>query len=145
MPFKNFTCGICSLLHNWDLPLVAELKLRHLDCYSAHSDCRTCLCINTESSTTMSINCGWAPRLCSAPAGPTTLNLGNFKRLLYRLDGQCLALPHIWDTNDRVDDTLRDTLLGLIWTSFAISSPTCGTGTWTVCSTVRCSTRDHAL
>ena len=62
------------------------------------------------------MNCCWASRLFSAPAGPVALNLRNFRRLLHRLDGQCLASFHNWDIDDPVDDTVRDTLLGMIWT-----------------------------
>ena len=52
--------------------------------------------------------------MCAALAGPATLNLRNFQRLLYRLDGQCWALLHNWDIDDSVGDTLRDTPLGMI-------------------------------
>ena len=98
-------------LHLWNLfccatgihHFVAELKLGHLDCLIAHLDCGTCFCIITEWSTTLSMNCGWASRLCSAPAGPATLNRRNFQRFLYHLVGQRLALLHNWDINDRVN------------------------------------------
>ena len=66
------------------------------------------------------------------------LQLWNFHCPQICVDGRSLALLHHWQIKDSVDDTLRDTLLGMIWTTSAISATTNGTGTWTICSTARC-------
>ena len=125
-------------LHLWHLFSVAQLgsttsslklNLRYLDWCSAHLDCGTCLCVITESSPTSSMNCG---RGCwtSVTTGTSTTQPRTALAELttsFALSGWAMHGVALQPGTSTIQSVIRFEILS--WTTSAISSTTCGTGT----------------